>query len=132
MNDCEPCQRLDHRRVEIQEKVAMMAWVRDSFVFLVWLVVLLAARLAVLLFCVAEVIVVIVLWLLAIIQWRMADKPIYVLWPVIGTMVIGVQFALWQFTWLRLAQRGGQWRAMAEYFSTVVRYPVVRTPHPWE
>jgi hypothetical protein len=112
--------------------VAMTAWVRDSFVFLVWFVVLLAARLAVVLFCGAEVVVVIVLWMLAVIQWRMADKPIYVLWPVIGTMVIGVQFALWQFTWLRLAQRGGRWRAMAEYFSTVVRYPVVRTPHPWE
>jgi hypothetical protein len=38
----------------------------------------------------------------------MADKPIYLLWPLLGTLVIGVQCALWQFTWLRLAQRGGR------------------------
>jgi len=110
----------------------MIRWIRDSFVFLVWLAVLLTARLAVVLFCVAEVVVVIVLWMLAVIQWRMADKPIYLLWPVSGTLAIGMQFALWQFTWLRLAQRGGRWRAMAEYFAESVRHPVVRLPHPWE
>jgi hypothetical protein len=47
-------------------------------------------------------------------------------------LIVAVQVALWQFTWLRIAQRGGRWRALAECFSRVVRYPVVRTPHAWE
>ena len=59
-------------------------------------------------------------------------QPMYLLLPIGATLLVIIQVALWQFAWLRLAQRGGHWRALAEYFSTVVRYPVVRRPHEWE
>jgi hypothetical protein len=54
--------------VQVHETGAMIRRIRDSFVFLVWLAVLLTARLAVVLFCVAEVVLVVVLWMLAVIQ----------------------------------------------------------------
>ena len=76
--------------------------------------------------------VVVTLWVLAFRHWQAQDRPSFVLLALAATVFVGVQAALWQFTWLRIAQRGGHWRAIAECFASVVRYPVVRTPHQWE
>ena len=110
----------------------MRQWMGDSLRFLYWLGVLQLARLAVVLFCTLEVFGVLVPWAIAFVQWQVHAKPLYLLLPLGATFLVAVQVALWQFTWLQLAQRGGKWRALAEWFSSVVRYPVVRPPHPWE
>ena len=110
----------------------MLRWIRDSLEFLLWLGVLHLARLAVVLFCITEVLVVVGLWVVAFYECSAYDRPIYFWIPVGATFLVAIQVALWQFTWLRIAQRGGQWRAIAECFTIAVRYPVVRTPHPWE
>lgn len=110
----------------------MLRWIGDSLEFLLWLGVLQLARLVVVLFCIAEIVGVLTLWVVAFIEWQTHDRPIYLLMPLGATLFVAVQVALWQFTWLRMAQRGGHWRAIAEVFSRVVRYPIVRTPHPWE
>jgi len=110
----------------------MRRWIGDSLGFLFWLGVLQLARLAVVLFCIAEVVGVLALWAIALVELLLHNRSIYFWIPVGATFMIAVQIALWQFTWLRVAQRGGHWRAIAECFSNVVRYPVVRTPHPWE
>jgi hypothetical protein len=110
----------------------MLRWIGDSLTFLFWLAVLQAASLIVLLVCTAEALLVVALWMVGFVFWQMRNQPMYLLMPIGATLFVAIQVALWQFTWLRLAQRGGRWRALAEYFSTVVRYPVVRTPHAWE
>lgn len=110
----------------------MWRWMNDSLGFLLRLGVLTLARLFVVLVCVTEVLVVLTLWVVAFIEWQTHERPSYLLIPLGATLFVAVQIALWQFTWLRLAQRGGRWRAVAEYFTIAVRYPVVRTPHPWE
>ncbi len=111
---------------------AMLRWIGDSLEFLLWLGVLQLARLVVVLFCIAEVVGVVALWAIAFAELLLHDRPIYFWIPVGASFIVAVQVALWQFTWLRIAQRGDHWRAIAECFSKVVRYPVVRTPHPWE
>jgi hypothetical protein len=110
----------------------MLRWIGDSLKFLYWLTVLQLARLVVVLFCIAEVVGVLTLWGVAFAEWQTHDRAIYFLIPLGATLIVAIQVALWQFTWLRLAQRGGHWRALAEWFSSVVRYPVVRPPHSWE
>ena len=110
----------------------MLRWIRDSVEFLLWLGVLQLARLAVVLFCIAEVLVVVALWGVAFSECVVHDRSIYFWLPIGAMFIIIIQVALWQFTWLRIAQRGGHWRAIAECFTIAVRYPVVRTPHPWE
>jgi hypothetical protein len=114
------------------EDDTMLRWIHDSLSFLLWLGVLQLARLAVVLLCVAEVLTVLTLWVVGFIAWQTHDRPIYLLIPIGATLLVAVQVALWQFTWLRIAQRGGHWRAIAECFSRVVRYPVLRTPRAWE
>jgi hypothetical protein len=110
----------------------MLRWIRDSLEFLLWLGVLQLALLAVVLFCIAEVLVVVGFWVVAFYECSAYDRPIYFSIPVGATFLVTIQVALWQFTWLRIAQRGGHWRAIAECFTIAVRYPVVRNPHPWE
>ncbi len=110
----------------------MLRWIGDSLTFVFWLSVLQLARLAVMLMCVAEAVIVVTLWPIGFVFWQMHNQSMYMLMPIGATLFVAIQVALWQFTWLRLAQRGGHWRALAEHFSTVVRYPVVRTPREWE
>jgi hypothetical protein len=106
----------------------MLRWFGDSLRFLYWLGLLQLARLAVVLFCIIEVFGVLTLWPVGFYECREHDSYLFLLLPLGATFLVAVQVALWQFTWLRLAQRGGKWRALAEWFSAVVRYPVVRTP----
>jgi hypothetical protein len=105
----------------------MLRW---SSRFPYWLGLLQFARLAVVLFCIVNVFGVLTLWLLGFYECRKQDSYLFLCVPIGATFVVAVQVALWQFTWLRLAQRGGKWRALAEWFSVVARHPVVRTPHP--
>jgi hypothetical protein len=110
----------------------MLRWISDSLEFLFRLGLLQLARLAVVLFCIVEVLFVVALWGMAFSEYVIHDQPSYFWIPVGATVFIPIQVALWQFTWLRIAQRGGHWRAIAECFTIAVRYPVVRNPHPWE
>jgi len=110
----------------------MLRWIGDGLTFVFWLSVLQLTRLAVVLMCVSEAVIVVTLWPIGFVFWQMHNQSMYLLMPIGATILGAIQVALWQFTWLRLAQRGGHWRALAEHFSTVVRYPVVRTPHDWE
>lgn len=110
----------------------MLRWIGDSLRFLYWLGVIQFARLLVVLICAVEVMAVVGLWGFAFVEASSRDRPIYFWIPIGATFFVVIQVALWQFTWLRIAQRGGHWRAIAECFSQVVRYPVVRPPHPWE
>ncbi len=95
----------------------MLRWIGDSLEFLLWLGVLQLARLVVVLFCIAEIVGVLTLWVVAFIEWQTHDRPIYLLMPLGATLFVAVQVALWQFTWLRMAQRGGHWRAIAEVYA---------------
>jgi hypothetical protein len=110
----------------------MLRWIRDSLMFLCVLGLLQLARLMVVVFCALEVFGVLVLWPVGFYEGRKHDSYLFLLLPIGATCLVAIQVALWQFTWLRLAQRGGRWRALAECFTEVVRYPIVRTPHPWE
>lgn len=107
-------------------------WIREALVFLFVLAMLHLARLAVVLFCIAELAVILALWGVALAEWQKQYNGYWFLMPIGAMLLVIVQVSLWQFTWLRLAQRGGMWRALAEWFSRAVRYPVVRTPHTWE
>jgi hypothetical protein len=104
----------------------------DSLCFLFWFGVLMSARLLAVLLWVTEIAILVTLWVLAFRHWQAQDRPSFAVLALVATVFVGVQAALWQFTWLRIAQRGGHWRAVAECFASVVRYPVVRTPHQWE
>jgi hypothetical protein len=110
----------------------MRRWIGEAMAFLLVLGMLQLARLAVVLFCALEVLAVLVLWPLGFYEGRKHDTWLFLLLPVGATFLVIIQVTLWQFTWLRLAQRGGEWRALAECFSRVVRYPISRPPHPWE
>ena len=110
----------------------MPRWISDSLRFLYWLALLHLARLAVVLFCLLEVFGVLVLWPVGFFEGRKHDSNLFLLLPIGATILVAIQVALWQFMWLRLAQRGGRWRALAEWFTEAVRHPVVRTPHSWE
>jgi hypothetical protein len=121
------------RKSEALERIeTMLRWIAEAFSFLCVLGVLQLARLAVVLISIAEVLIVLGLWGLAIAEYSASTNLAWLWIPIGATLLLVIQVALWQFTWLRLAQRGGHWRALAEYFSTVVRYPVVRAPHDWE
>ena len=106
--------------------------IRDVLKFLCWLGFLQLARWAVILFCALDVAGILALWGVAFIECQMHDTAIYLLIPMVASQAVMVQVALWQFLWLRLSQRGGKWQALAEWFSAIVRYPVVRGAHPWE
>lgn len=110
----------------------MWRWIQDSLMFLFVLGVLQLARLAVVLFCIIEVFGVLMLWALAFVRWLTRDNATYFWLPIGVSIFMVIQVSLWQFIWLRIAQRGGHWRMIAECFSEVVRYPVVRSPHLWE
>jgi hypothetical protein len=105
---------------------------RDTLRFLFWLGVLTFAKLLVVAVCLAEALLLITLWPYAVIHavWAHNNEPL--LWAGIATAVVLLQYVLWQYLWLRVAHRGGGWRGASEYFSSIVRYPVVRTPHRWE
>jgi hypothetical protein len=115
-----------------EKEEPMFRWMNDSLCFLFWFGVLMSARLLAALLWVIEVAILVTLWVLAFIHWQAQDRPSFVLLALAATIFVALQAVLWQFTWLRIAQRGGHWRAVAECFASVVRYPVVRTPHPWE
>ena len=88
----------------------MLRWIGDSLRFLYWLGLLQLARLAVVLFCIAEVFCVLTLWPVGFYECRKHDSYLFLLLPIGATFLVALQVALWQFTWLRLAQRGGKWR----------------------
>ncbi len=118
--------------LEKRKGVAMMRWISKAMAFLLVLGMLQLARLAVFLFCVLEVFGVLVLWPVGFYEGRKHDSYLFLLLPIGATFLVAIQVALWQFMWLRIAQRGDQWRSLAECFSKIVRYPVVRPPHSWE
>jgi hypothetical protein len=106
----------------------MLRQMSDILRFLYWLAVLHLARAVVVLFCVGEVVGVLTLWAIAFVEWQIHDRASYLLMPLGATFLVAIQVALWQFIWLRLAQRGGKWRALAEWFCSAIRYPIVRPP----
>ena len=110
----------------------MLRWFGDSLRFLYWLALLQLARLAVVLFCIIEVFGVLTLWPVGFFECRKHDSYSSCA-AHRSDVLVAIQVALWQFTWLRLAQRGGKWRALAEWFSQASSaIPSVRTPHAWE
>ncbi len=105
---------------------------REACRFLVVLGLVQLGILVVVLFCCAEVLADLGLWFWAFYLWMARGHPSAVLLPIGFTFGVGVQCALWEYAWLRVAQRGRAWRAVAEVFAASVRHPVVRLPHPWE
>lgn len=105
---------------------------RDTIRFLTWLGVLTLAKLLVVAICLAEALLLITLWPYAVIHavWFQHNQPL--MWAGIATAAVLLQYVLWQYLWLRVAHWGSGWRGIAEYFSSIVRYPVVRGPHRWE
>jgi hypothetical protein len=100
--------------------------------FLFWLGVLLAARLALVAVAVLECAGMMAVCVCSVGWWKAYGRPAFLLLPLVAVLLASVQWALWQYACLRLARRGGRWRAMGEYFAVTLRVPVVRTPHPWE
>jgi hypothetical protein len=105
---------------------------REACRFLAVLALVQLGVLAVVLFCAAEVLADLGLWFWAFYLWMARGHPLAVLLPIGFTFGVGVQCALWQYAWLRLAQQGRVWRGLAEVFATSARHPVVRLPHRWE
>jgi hypothetical protein len=110
----------------------LRGFIGESLRFLLRLGLLLLVKLLVALFVIIEIIGIIALWVFALVECKLHDTGVYFWIPIGASFLLCIQYALWQFWWLRIAQRGGQWRALAECFSSFVRYPVVRPPHPWE
>jgi hypothetical protein len=123
---------INQKSEALERNETMLRWIAEAFRFLCVLGVLQLARLAVVLIMIAEVLIVLGLWGLAIAEYSASTHLAWLWIPIGATILLANQVALWQFVWLRLAQRGGQWRALAECFSQMVRYPISRPPHAWE
>ena len=104
----------------------------DAGWFLLWLGVLLAARLALVVVAVAEAVAMVAVCVCSVGWWQAYHRPAFLLLPVAAVLAAAVQWSLWQYAWLQLARRGGRWRALGEYFAVTLRVPVVRLPHRWE
>lgn len=110
----------------------MRRWIDDIVGFLLWLGVLTLAKLLLVLFVLAEAVGMIVLCVYSVSWWQESDRSAYLLLPLAAMSVVALQWVLWQFVWLRVAQSGPRGRALGEYFAISLRHPVVRPPHPWE
>ena len=104
----------------------------EAAYFLVVLGLLLAAKLVLVVVAVAECAAMVAVCFFSVGWCRQYDRAAFLLLTVLALFLAGAQWSLWQYAWLRLARRGGFWRAAGEYFAITLRYPVVRLPHRWE
>ena len=109
-----------------------MRIIRDSLVFLCGLGVILLAKLLLVVFALAEVVGMVVVCYWSVSQMDATGHTRWLLLPVAAMVGVGIQWALWQFWWQRIAQRSPMGRALGEYFAISLRHPVARPPHEWE
>lgn len=81
----------------VRRAAAEAAW------FLVWLGLLLAAKLALLVVGVAEAIGMVAVCYGSVYWWREYGSAAFLLLPVAALFLAGVQWSLWQYLWMRLA-----------------------------
>ena len=109
-----------------------MRFIKDSLRFLALYGLILLAKLLLVLFALAEVVGMVLLCYWSVCQMDDSHRAVWLLLPLAAMMLAGVQWALWQYWWGRIAQRSDFGRALGEYFAISLRHPVVRPPHPWE
>ena len=109
-----------------------MRFVRDSLLFLIVCGGLLLAKLVLVLFALVEAGGMMWVCYVSVRQWDASGHGRWLLLPVAAMLAVGVQWALWQFWWQRIAQRGEVGRALVECFAVTLRRPLVRPPHRWE
>ena len=109
-----------------------MRFIRDSLLFLLCLGLVLFAKLLLVLFALAEAVGMVFICYWSVSQMDATGHARWLLVPVAAMLGVGVQWALWQFWWQRIAQRSPSGRALAECFAITLRHPVVRPPHEWE
>jgi hypothetical protein len=86
----------------------MLRWIGDSLKFLYWLGLLQLARLAVVVFCIGEVVGVLTLWAFAFSELLVHNRPIFFCIPIGASLLVVVQVALPEFTSSTRAQAVGQ------------------------
>ncbi len=79
----------------------MLRWIGDNLTFMFWLSVLQLARLAVVLMCVAEAVIVITLWPIGFVFWQMHNQSMYLLIPIGATLLAKDIFTAMHATRLR-------------------------------
>ena len=110
----------------------VMRIIRDSLVFLGSLGLILLAKLLLVIFALAEAVGMAVVCYRSVSQMDATGHTRWLLLPVAAIFGVGAQWALWQYWWQRIAQRGPVGRALGEYFAISLRHPVVRPPDEWE
>ena len=90
------------------------------------------AKLLIVLVAIAETAGWVYLGLWAVNRYQQHHAGTVFLWPVLATLGIYFQLTLWYYFWLHVAHRSARGRALAEYFCSYLRYPVIRQPHEWE
>jgi hypothetical protein len=114
-----------------KEKDDMLRWIGDSLKFLYWLGVLQLARLAVVLFCIGEVVGVLTLWASRLLECSSMTARFTSAAPSERRFLSPFKSRSGSSPGcgLRNVEASGErWRNG----SRGRRYPVVRTPHPWE
>ena len=109
-----------------------MRFIKDSLTFLAVYGLILLAKLLLVLFGLAEAVGMVLVCYWSVCQMDDSHRATWLLLPVAAMMLVGVQWALWQYWWGRIARRSDFGRALGEYFAISLRHPVVRPPHPWE
>ena len=106
--------------------------IQDGLPFLLCLGLVLFAKLLLVLFALAEAVGMVFICYWSVSQMDATGHARWLLVPVAAMLGVGMQGALWQFWWQRIAGRGPVGRALGEYFAISLRHPVVRPPHEWE
>ena len=90
------------------------------------------AKLVIVIFAVAETAGWVCLGLWSVNEYGAHHNEAVFLWPAAATLAVYFQIVLWYFFWLKVAHQSDRGRALAEYFCSFLRYPVVRPPYRWE
>ena len=109
-----------------------LRFIRDSLLFILCLGLVLFAKLLLVLFALAEAVGMVWVCYASVCRWDASGHARWLLVPVAAMIGVGMQGALWQFWWQRIAGRGSTGRALAECFAITLRHPVVRPPHEGE
>ena len=109
-----------------------MRVLKETLTFLSLSVLLPLLKLLIVIFGLAETAGWVYLGLWAVNSYQQHHNGAVFLWPLLATVGIYFQLALWHYFWLRMAHASDLGRALAECFCSSLRYPIARRPHPWE
>ena len=109
-----------------------MQIIRDCVGFLVRLGLLLLAKLVLVVIAIAEAMGMIWISYWSVARWDDTGHARWVWLPFLAMVGVYIQWALWQFLWMRYGQKSDRHRPIAEYFAITLRHPIARPPRDWE